>query len=310
MANYPGSQILFEVGTRKDLAKIYGVSERTIYRWLNKAAAESGAPRVKKSNKPSTSKLSSFKGTRKQAAQKFGVSERTIYRWLKDAKLSGTTTTQKAKYFGPDILNLKGTNKQLAEQFGVSDRTISRWKAKARMERLAPDLRKTGQWKKNKNGAYEYIGDQQAFEQQISEAYNPEFMEAPPEIEDYQPYEEPIEGFDQEDYQESFEWEEDYQDYDISKKSFDNLKFIDSVIFDQGLSSKDSIFSTLTFKERIIYINNYIQYQYDQDPKQFYDTATHQFRFDAEWVTQYVDIWGDEFDNWCERQFNSDMYEI
>ena len=40
MAKYPGMQILYEVGTRKELAASYGVSERTVYRWLNRAAAE------------------------------------------------------------------------------------------------------------------------------------------------------------------------------------------------------------------------------------------------------------------------------
>ena len=40
MANYPGSFILYEYGTASELAKLYGVSERTIFRWKSKARTE------------------------------------------------------------------------------------------------------------------------------------------------------------------------------------------------------------------------------------------------------------------------------
>ena len=65
MAKYPGSFIINEVGTRKELAGLYGVSERTIYRWLNKAAKESGMKPAAKSKRPRLSTLEKFKGTRK-----------------------------------------------------------------------------------------------------------------------------------------------------------------------------------------------------------------------------------------------------
>ena len=42
MTKYPGFMILNEIGTRAELARAYGVSERTIYRWLNRAAKEKG----------------------------------------------------------------------------------------------------------------------------------------------------------------------------------------------------------------------------------------------------------------------------
>lgn len=297
MAKYPGQFIINEVGTRKELAELYGVSERTIYRWLNKAAAESGAPRIRKSNKPSVSKLSSFKGTRKQAAQKFGVSERTIYRWMNDAKLSGTSTTQKSKYFGPDILNLKGTNKQLAVQFGVSDRTISRWKAKARLEirGLTPPTNNPAP-----------LNTEELIDQQTADAYAPENMEAPPEIFEEPVFEQPID-MSEDLIPDEFE---DYADFDISDEMFGNLKGIYQQIEDNSLVPDGSIFNTLTYKEKMLYINNYLMYQYDQDPSQFYDPVTHKFRFDTEWVTNYIDIWGDEFDEWANNQFESDMYEV
>ena len=141
MAKYPGSFIINEVGTRKELASIYGVSERTIYRWLNKAAKESGlSPKITKKTHPRDTTLANFKGTRKQLAKKYGVSERTAYRWLEKAKARGTdipSRRSESKYPGQTILTLSGTNKDIAEIYGVSPSTVSKWKSKARRERAA-----------------------------------------------------------------------------------------------------------------------------------------------------------------------------
>ena len=281
MAKYPGSQIIFEVGTRSELANIYGVSERTIYRWLNKAAAESGlSPKVKKKIHPRPETLANFKGTRKQLAKKYGVSERTVYRWLNKAAQGGTsipTRRTKSNYPGVEILATPGTNKQLAEKFGVSSRTISRWKSKARVDALYDDIQQEGQINQQDPLSDFEIPDDTP-EVDIPEIDN---FELPPE-------DEIPEDFD------------DFADFDISEEMFGNLKGI----------TDSAIFRGLTYKEKILYLNNYLMYQYDQDRSQFYDRATHRFRFDTEWVTEYVDIWGDEFDNWVERQFESDMYEI
>lgn len=286
MAKYPGSQIIFEVGTRSELANIYGVSERTIYRWLNKAAAESGlSPKVKKKVYPRPETLANFKGTRKQLAKKYGVSERTVYRWLNKASEGGTpipNRQKKSKYPGVEILATPGTNKQLADKFGVSSRTISRWKSKARVEALFEETANTP------------LDNQSATPDEFN-------------IPDEQPFDEPDYNLPPEDeIPEDFD---DFADFDISEEMFGNLKGINEVVLDNDLTNSD-IFKGLTYKEKILYLNNYLMYQYDQDPSQFYDKATHKFRFDTEWVTQYVDIWGDEFDNWVERQFESDMYEI
>lgn len=290
MAKYPGSQILFEVGTRSDLANIYGVSERTIYRWLNKAAAESGlSPRVNK-KMPKASTLAKFKGTRKQLAQKYGVSERTVYRWLNKARGDVIIPDRKArsKYPGAAILNEKGTNQELADSYGVSKRTISRWKAKARLEITSPTVSETA--------PYQFVPET-PIDDLFSEP-TPEEFAAPD-----------IPGQDIDFTDEIPEEFEDYADFDISEDMFGNLKNIRESILNNDLSGSE-IFKSLTYKEQILYMNNYLMYQYDQDPSQFYDPVTHKFRFDTEWVTQFIDIWGDEFDEWVSNQFDSDMYEI
>lgn len=75
-------------GTRKQLAKRYGVSERTIYRWLNKAK-EKGTEiesRQQRSRYPGAAILDE-QGTNKEIAERYGVSPRTIQRWRSRALL-------------------------------------------------------------------------------------------------------------------------------------------------------------------------------------------------------------------------------
>lgn len=96
MTKYPGSFILNEIGTRKELAAVYGVSERTIYRWMNKARAETGEKKPKP-RRPRQSTLENFQGTRKELAKKYGVSERTVYRWLEKAKKQGADIPSRQK---------------------------------------------------------------------------------------------------------------------------------------------------------------------------------------------------------------------
>ena len=126
-SKYPGISILYE------LAQSYGVSERTIYRWLDKAAKESGEKIKPKF--PGAKRLANFKGTRKEAAAKFGVSERTIYRWLNKARSQGQQIPSRiaaSKNPGIAILDEPGSNKTIAKKFGVSSRTVQRWKQQAR----------------------------------------------------------------------------------------------------------------------------------------------------------------------------------
>ena len=124
-SKYPGIQILYEVGTRQELAQSYGVSERTMYRWLNKAKAQT------------KERLARFKGTRKELAAKYNISERTAYRWLKKARESGAdipSRQAKSKYPGMAILDERGTNKSIGDRYGVSEATIRRWKNRAQSE--------------------------------------------------------------------------------------------------------------------------------------------------------------------------------
>lgn len=277
MATYPGSQILFEVGTRKDLAKIYGVSERTIYRWMNKAKSETEAKPVK-ARRPKMSTLANFKGTRKELAKKYKVSERTVYRWLSAAKDKGVdiqSRSKTSKYPGPEILASKKTNKKLAEEYDVSTRTIARWKNRARAE-LTPE---------------EYTP--------IDEIPLGNIVETP---------EAPIEPSD-----EIFEVpdtvDEEYADLDMDPRQIDDLIAISDMLSEQDLLTPDSMFNQLTGAEKVTYISKYIEYQMDYNPQLFYDKESGEFRTDPDWL-QGLNIWGDEFEEWVHEQFESDMYEI
>ncbi len=310
MAKYPGSFIINEMGTRKELAGLYGVSERTIYRWLNKAAKESGImPRPKKSM-PTPKALASFKGTRKQLAAKYGVSERTAYRWLEKARGSseipaGSLNRAKtSKYPGTNILNIPGKTKDLADQFGVSERTISRWRRRARLEEAATRPEETTPRQEQPRP--------QTFEEFTEEAYIPENLIEPPELE--QP--ELIEG--PEDIEEPWElpeydWYEDdrpeWEKLGMEEETYENLAEIIKIITENELLSAGSAFNNLESQKTIQYMDKYIEYQYDMDPSQFYDPDTHEFRFDSEWVSA-LPIWGDEFEEWLTTQMDIDSYEI
>lgn len=132
-SKYPGFQILYEVGTRQELAQSYGVSERTMYRWLNKAKAQT----KERQEYPGAGPLARFKGTRKELAAKYNISERTAYRWLKKARESGANIPSrqaKSNYPGAAILDERGTNKSIGDRYGVSEATVRRWKNRARSE--------------------------------------------------------------------------------------------------------------------------------------------------------------------------------
>ena len=277
MATYPGSQILFEVGTRKDLAKIYGVSERTIYRWMNKAKSETGA-KPHKARRPRMSTLANFQGTRKELAARYKVSERTVYRWLANAKDKGVdiqSRSKTSKYPGPEILASKKTNKKLAEEYGVSVRTINRWKNQARSE-LTPE---------------EYTPIDETPQGTVTET---------PEA----PIESPEEIFEVPDTV-----DEEYADLDMDPRQIDDLIAISDMLSEQDLLTPDSMFNQLTGAEKITYISKYIEYQMDYNPQLFYDKESGEFRTDPDWL-QGLNIWGDEFEEWVHEQFESDMYEI
>ena len=313
MAKYPGSFIINEVGTRKELAGLYGVSERTIYRWLAKAAKESGLTPKPKKSMPAPKALAAFKGTRKQLAAKYGVSERTAYRWL--AKIRGSSDipygsvnrSKMSKYPGINILNMPGKNKELAEQFGVSDRTISRWKRKARLEETATRPEQTT--------PTERTPKQTTFEDFFEEAYTPENIIEPPAPEEPEDiFEEPIEDVGE-------PWEVPEYDYyaddrpeweklGLKEEQYAELVEIINIITENKLLVEGSKFNNLESRTTILFMNDYIDYLYNEvDPSMFYDEETHQERFDSEWVSA-LPIWGEEFEHWLELKIEVDSYEI
>lgn len=312
MAKYPGSFILNEIGTRKELAGLYGVSERTIYRWLNKAAKESGLTREPKKSMPAPKALAAFKGTRKQLAAKYGVSERTVYRWLNKARgtseiPAGSLNRAKfSKYPGVNILTMPGKNKEFADQFGVSDRTISRWRRRARLEQAAQQP----ETPRNETPR------QTTFEEFTEEAYKPENVLEPPEIEQPEPVtKEPIEAPEIDEPWEVPEYdyyEDDQPEWEklgMSEDEYTNLTEIINIISDNELLVEGSRFNNMESRAALLYMQQYIQYQYEMDPSMFYDEESHEERFDSEWVST-LPIWGEEFEDWLNNKIEVDSYEI
>jgi transposase len=276
MAKYPGAFILNEYGTNKELASIYNVSERTIYRWKAKATAETGA-RAKKPTRPRASTLQNFKGTRKQLAKKYGVSERTAYRWLAQAKANGVDIKSRKtanKYPGEQILLEYGTNKELADVYGVSERTIARWKRKARIE--------------TQNEPAPITEEIAPVQPQDDDFFNELFGTDEPAPE------EPEEMPDISDRSESF------------KSQLDDIS---TMLSEYDLLADGSIFSDLNPELKRIYLNAYIQYQWDINPYMFNqsppDDPNGPDISDPDKIAN-IDIWGDEFETWLTEQIDID----
>lgn len=276
-SKYPGISILYEIGTRADVARSYGVSERTIYRWLQKAAKESGSP-IEPSNKyPGPKKVAKFKGTRAQMAKKFGVSERTIYRWLNKARTQGEQISSRlpsSKNPGISILDEPGTNSNIAKKFGVSTRTVQKWKQQAREELKKQEVEfDDEEWKKTQ----EEITKEQEFE-------IPEEPEEP---------EEPLGEMPEEIFTED---------------QMDPIEGLINIVLDHDeLVPESSLFRTLTPTEQQAYMEFYIQYQYDMDEHQFYNEETHKMDFSPDFVST-INIWGDEFEDWVTKQYEYSVY--
>lgn len=281
MNKYPGTSILYEIGSRKELAESYGVSERTIYRWLNKAQKDSGL-KPKKLRRPKITTLENFTGTRAQLAKRYGVSERTVYRWLNKARSQGAVIpprSQASRYPGTMILSDSGTRGQLAEAYGVSKSTIDRWKKKAQIELsqgLPEEIITPDQLPQ------EIFTPDQLPEEIITPDQLPEEIITPEEIEDeYNPYALP---------EEIITDEEPADDLTILKRSLYE--------FDQLV--ENSKFNTYDNAKQSELLQAYIEYQSDQNPGQFYNSETHDFDYSPEFVST-LNIWGDEFENWIAR---------
>ena len=274
-SKYPGIQILYEVGTRQELAQSYGVSERTMYRWLNKAKAQTNERQAY----PGAGPIARFKGTRKELAAKYNISERTAYRWLNKARESGAeipSRQAKSKYPGTAILDERGTNKSIGDRFGVSESTIRRWKNRARSE---------------------------------EEAIRPPEPLPIDEIEqeDFTP-EEPISGPESildEDLEDLLgEEPEEYKDYD----TFTNVGDLVDDVINMDVLSKDSEFLNLDPMVQREYMYAYIKYQ-SQHNKDLYYWVEKVGMSDipAEDIAS-LNIWGDSFETFVQEQIALDEY--
>ena len=272
MAKYPGFSILYEVGSRKELAQSYGVSERTIYRWLNKARAETGAKKDKP-RRPRQSTLENFTGTRKELAKKYGVSERTVYRWLNKAREQGADIASRSTvsaYPGINILDESGSNRQIAKKYGVSEATIRRWKKKAAA------------------GMPEEIFTEDQLPQEIFTD-----DQLPQEIftEDQLPEEIITEEEDT--------GETDKQDFTDQYKQ--DLQDLTQMLHEYDQLNADSLFWDIPADEKLKYLDAYIMYQDDQNHTMFYDPEIHDFNYSPDFVAT-INIWGDEFESWLRRE--------
>ena len=285
---YPGAFILSEVGTNKELSKIYGVSERTIYRWKNKAKAETGE-RKTRPRRPRAKTLETFKGTRKELAKKYGVSERTAYRWLQKAKENGLNIPSRQKpsqYPGAGILDENAKNKELAEKYNVSERTIKRWKRRARTEIEEPFEVKP------------LFGEQGNFEDLIKNGVSDIFKTTESNFFE--------ENFNFEEPEDMFEVPEPIEFSESFKDTLDNII---GILNDRDLLVKDSIFNNLSDEMKQIYINEYILYQWDLNPYQFNqsppDDPNGPDLSDPDKISN-IDIWGAEFETWLKNQIEID----
>ena len=269
-SKYPGIQILYEVGTRQELAQSYGVSERTMYRWLNKAKSQT----KERQEYPGAGPIARFKGTRKELAEKYNISERTAYRWLKKARESGAdipSRQAKSKYPGTAILDERGTNKSIGNRYGVSEATIRRWKNRALTEEVAIGIPPVP----------------------IGEIPQEEFGPEEPES---------VLGEDLEDL--LGEEPEEYKDYD----TFTNVGDLVDDVINMDALSPNSVFLDLDPTVQREYMYAYIKYQ-SQHNKDFYYWVEKVGMSDipSEDIAS-LNIWGDSFETFVQEQIALDEY--
>ena len=271
-SKYPGIQILYEVGTRQELARSYGVSERTMYRWLNKAKSQT----KERQQYPGAGPISRFKGTRKELAAKYNISERTAYRWLKKARESGAdipSRQAKSKYPGIAILDERGTNKSIGDRFGVSEATIRRWKNRALSEEAAARV--------------------EPEPVPIGEIPQEEFGPEEPES---------IFGEDLEDI--LVEEPEEYQDYD----TFTNVGDLVNDVINLDVLSKDSEFLKLDPTVQREYMYAYLKYQSQHNKDLYYWVEKVGMTDIPSEDIASLNIWGDSFETFVQEQIALDEY--
>ena len=280
-SKYPGFQILYEVGTRSELAQSYGVSERTMYRWLNKAKAET-AP--KRQSYPGAKAIQQFRGTRKELAQNFGISERTAYRWLNKARAEGANIPSRqmpSRYPGMDILEQEGSNVALGRKYGVSEATIRRWKKQAAAglpeEIYTPDQL-----------PQEIYTPEQLPEEIITPDMLPEEIVIPEEEQLPEMPEEII-------------TEEPDNELVNASELAETLKEFDKI-------SPDSEFLKLDKQQQSEYVYSYIKYQSQHNPELYYSVEVIGMTDLNPESVATLNIWGDTFETWLSEQMALDAY--
>lgn len=279
-SKYPGIQILYEVGTRQELAQSYGVSERTMYRWLNKAKAQT----KERQEYPGAGPISRFKGTRKELAEKYNISERTAYRWLNKARESGAVIPSrqaKSKYPGTAILDERGTNKSIGDRYGVSESTIRRWKNRAKS-----DIKAAGM-------PSEVLTPDQLPQEIFTPDQLPEEVIAEPES---------VLGDDLEDL--LGEQPEEYKDYD----TFTNVGDLVDDVINMGVLSEKSEFLNLDPTVQREYMYAYIKYQSQHNKDLYYWVEKVGMSDIPSEDIASLNIWGDSFETFIQEQIALDKY--
>jgi len=276
-SKYPGIQILYEVGTRQELAQSYGVSERTMYRWLNKAKSQT----KERQEYPGAGPIARFKGTRKELAEKYNISERTAYRWLKKARESGAdipSRQAKSKYPGLAILDERGTNKSIGDRYGVSEATIRRWKNRAQSEAEAAGM--------------------------PSEVLTPDQL--PQEI--FTPDQLPEEILTEPESVLDDELEDLLGEESTEYESFTSINDLVEDVINLDVLTPDSIFMGLEKEKQREYMYAYIKYQ-SQHNKDLYYWVEKVGMSDipAEDIAS-LNIWGDSFETFVQEQIALDEY--
>ena len=279
-SKYPGIQILYEVGTRQELAQSYGVSERTMYRWLNKAKSQT----KERQEYPGAGPIARFKGTRKELAAKYNISERTAYRWLKKARESGAdipSRQAKSKYPGTAILDERGTNKSIGDRYGVSEATIRRWKNRARSDAEAAGM------------PTEVLTPDQL----PQEIFTPDQL--PEEI-----ISEPESVLDDELEDLLGEEPEEYKDYD----TFTNVGDLVEDVINMDVLSPDSEFLNLDPTVQREYMYAYIKYQSQHNKDLYYWVEKVGMSDIPSEDIASLNIWGDSFETFVQEQIALDEY--
>lgn len=276
-SKYPGIQILYEVGTRQELAQSYGVSERTMYRWLNKAKSQT----KERQQYPGAGPISRFKGTRKELAAKYNISERTAYRWLKKARESGAdipSRQAKSKYPGIAILDERGTNKSIGDRFGVSEATIRRWKNRAQSEAEAAGM--------------------------PTEIFTPDQL--PQEI--FTPDQLPEEIITEPESVLDDELEDLLGEESTEYESFTSINDLVEDVINLDILSPDSVFLGLDKETQREYMYTYIKYQSQHNKDLYYWVEKVGMSDIPSEDIASLNIWGDSFETFVQEQIALDEY--